>query len=97
MIIFFNDSGFNQLLISCNIESLTSVFPNIRDQAPQKDKGKSIKNLVGWVENVFEVQDPKNTKNKALENSISNEHVSIDVAIAFKIYFIDKITKIFAK
>lgn len=96
-IISLNDSGFDQLLTLYNVGGSTPVFPNIRDQAPWKDQGKGVKNLVGWVENVVEVQDNGNTKNMTLENSIGDKHASIDIAVALENGFVDEAIEIFTE
>lgn len=96
-IISFSDFGFDQLLTLCDVEDPTFVFSNVRNQAPQKDQSKGIKNPVGQVENVVEVQDTGNSKNKALENSIDNKHAFIDITVAPKNDFVDKATKIFTE
>lgn len=56
-----------------------------------------MKNPVGQVENVVEVQDTGNTKDKALENLIGDKYAFIDIAIISKNSFIDKATKVFIK
>lgn len=53
-----------------------------------------MKNLVGCIGNMVEDPNIKNDKNKALENLISNKHVSINVAIILKTGFVDKVMQI---
>lgn len=53
-----------------------------------------MENLIGCIGNMVEDPNIKNNKNKALENLISNKHISINVAIISKTGFVDKVMQI---
>lgn len=88
------DTDFGQLLTLYNIKCFIFVVFDIGDEASENNHDKDMKNLVGCIGNMVEDPNIKNDKNKALENLISNKHVSINVAIILKTGFIDKVMQI---
>lgn len=56
-----------------------------------------MENPVDCVENVVVVQDTGNNKDKALENSIGNEHAPIDVVATPEAGFVDEANEIFTE
>lgn len=96
-IVFFSDFGFGQLLTPCDFNGPNFIFSDVGDQAPRKDQGKSVENLVSQVEYVIKVQNTGNAKDKVLENLIGNKHASIDIAVVPKSDFVDEAIEIFIK
>lgn len=94
-IISFSDSGFGQLLTTCDVKSPIFGISYIRDQVPENDQNKGMANLSDRIKDVVEVLDNKNNNNKALENLIDNKHLPINVAATLKTSVIDKTTIIF--
>lgn len=54
-----------------------------------------MENPFDQVENVIEVQDIRNTKDKVLKNWINNKHAPINIAVVLKNSFIDEAIEIF--
>lgn len=54
-----------------------------------------MENPVSHVENIVEVQNTRNDKNKALENLIIDEYAPINVVPTLEIGFVNKAIKIF--
>lgn len=96
-IISFSNSDFGQLLTLYDVKGLTFFLPNVGDQVPQKDQGKGVENLFGLVENIVEVQNMGNAKDKALENLIGDKYAFIDITILLENSFVDETTKIFTE
>lgn len=96
-IVSFSDSDFGQLLTLYDVKGLIFFLPNIGDQVPQNDQGKGVENLFGLVENIVEVQNMGNAKDKALENLIGDKYAFIDITILLENSFVDKTTKIFTE
>lgn len=60
-------------------------------------QNKSVENDISCIDNVVEVQDIRNDKDKVLENLIGNEHAPINIATTLEAGFVDEDTKIFTE